>query len=181
MEVYLGLEGILHAYNILFKQHDIQKPKFSLISMNFTNLKPPNMKSFIAVCTLLSLATSAPTPSNALPTVQLLTLGPDNTHYTSSTQTPAYNGGHIITLVIGTSLSSLEPEPLLLQGIEILGVEGGALDDVICKASLNHSSEGVEVSVRDGMVMLDKIRSSVVQVTGLSCEFGEKPTRKARS
>lgn len=118
------------------------------------------------------LATSAPTPAPAfshLPTVQLRTIGPDSTRYTSSTQSPSKNG-HIITLVLGTALSSLAQDPLFLQGLEIVGVEGDG--DVFCKATVNHSSKGVVVSKNDGMVMLDGTKGGVVEVTGLSCGLG---------
>lgn len=77
-----------------------------------------------------------------------------------------------MTIPIGTSLSSLAQTPLLLQGIEIAGVEGAALDDVKCKANVGWSSRGVTVGVRDGMVMLDNVGGSVVKVTGLSCWLG---------
>lgn len=75
----------------------------------------------------------------------------------------------MITLPIGVALSSLAQNPLLLQGIEIVDVE--VEGDVWCKANIGHSSEGVVVEGRDGMVMLDK-RGSVVEVTGLCCGFG---------
>lgn len=124
---------------------------------------------FIAVAFFLTAAASAPAPAlSRLPTVQLRTIGPESTHYVSSTQSPSSNG-HIITLVIGTTLSSLAQSPLLLQGFEIAHVDGDA--DVTCKANINYSSKGVSVSSNDGMVMLDQDKGGVVEVTGLSCEF----------
>jgi hypothetical protein len=75
-----------------------------------------------------------------------------------------------MTLVVGIALSSFAQDPLLLQGIEI--VDAGDNGDVYCKALINNSSEGVVVSSKDGMVMLDGGRGSVVKVTGLSCGFG---------
>jgi hypothetical protein len=131
------------------------------------------MKSFTAISCLFALVTAAPTPAfiNHVPTVQLRTIGPENTHYTSPNQTPSRNG-HIITLVIGTALSSLAQNPLLLQGFEIVDAEGDG--DVYCKASINNSSEGVVISRKDGMVMLNGVKGNVVEVTGLSCGFGEE-------
>ncbi|KAH7073221.1 hypothetical protein FB567DRAFT_597536 [Paraphoma chrysanthemicola] len=133
------------------------------------------MKSIITLATLLTLASAlpnpTPNPATALPTVQLRTLGPTTTHFTSSSQSPSTNG-HIITVVLGTVLSSLEQDPLLLQGLEIVQTE--TTGSVVCKAYVNHSSKGVVVRSGDGMVLLDQ-RGSVVQVTALSCE-AEKDT-----
>ncbi|KAH7406251.1 hypothetical protein DE146DRAFT_651155 [Phaeosphaeria sp. MPI-PUGE-AT-0046c] len=125
---------------------------------------------FVAVAYLLAVAASAPAPTfSRLPTAQLRTIGPGSTLYVSSTQNPSKTG-HIISLVIGTTLSSLAQSPLLLQGFEIVHVEGDA--EVFCKANINHSSQGILVSSKDGMVMLDQDKGGVVQVTGLSCGFG---------
>ena len=128
----------------------------------------------ILLSIFLTLTSSLPiASSHALPTVQLLTLGPSTSRFYSSSQDSfTNNGGHIITLPLGTSLSSLAQSPLLLQGIEILGVQDAALDDVQCKANIGWSSKGVMIGVRDGMVMLDELRGSVVRVTGLSCWVG---------
>jgi hypothetical protein len=129
------------------------------------------MNFFITISCLFVLANSAPTHAfvTPLPTVQIRTIGLDVTHYTSTNQSPS-NHGHIITLVVGIALSSFAQNPLLLQGIEIVDAErdGG----VYCKVLINNSSDGVVVSSKDGMVMLDGDRGSVVKVTGLSCGFG---------
>ncbi|KAH7078691.1 hypothetical protein BKA63DRAFT_563366 [Paraphoma chrysanthemicola] len=131
------------------------------------------MKSIVAFTALLTLASGLPKPTpnapTALPTVQLRTLGPTTTHFTSSSQSPSTNG-HIINVVLGTVLSSLEQDPLLLQGLEIVQTERTL--GVACKAYVNHSSNGVVVRSGDGMVLLDQ-RGSVVQVTALSCEAGK--------
>jgi hypothetical protein len=151
-----------------------------LLSTNPTphhhNINSQNtMQSLITLTTLLTLASALPTPTltpepaAALPTVQLRTLGPSTTHFTSSSQSPSTNG-HIITLVLDTVLSSLEQDPLFLQGFEVVETEGS--ENVVCKANLNHASKEVMVKSGDGMVMLDH-RGSVVQVTGLSCGVEE--------
>jgi hypothetical protein len=133
------------------------------------------MQSLIALTTLLTLAyafpmpTPTPEPVAALPTVQLRTLGPSTIHFTASSQSPSTNG-HIITLVLDTVLSSLEQDPLFLQGIEVVETEGS--ENVVCKANVNHASKEVVVKSGDGMVMLGQ-RGSVVQVTGLSCRVQE--------
>jgi hypothetical protein len=128
------------------------------------------MKLLYAATSCIALAIAAPTAAySQLPTVQLRTIGPDTTHYISPAQNPSSNG-HILTLFIGTALSSLAQDPLLLQGLEIVHVEGD--EPVYCKANINHSSHGVIVSSTDGMVMLDAAKGGVVKVTGLSCGFG---------
>jgi hypothetical protein len=127
------------------------------------------MKSIYAASSCIALAIAAPTPAySQLPTVQLRTFGLQTTHYNSPAQNPSSNG-HVLTLVIGTALSSLAQNPLLLQGLEIVNTEG--VENVYCKATVNYSSRGVIVSGTDGMVMLDAVKGGVVQVTGLSCGF----------
>jgi hypothetical protein len=128
------------------------------------------MKFIYAASSCIALAIAAPMPAySQLPTVQLRTFGLQTTHYNSPAQNPSRNG-HILTLVIGTALSSLAQNPLFLQGLEIVKTEG--VDNVYCKATVDHASRGVIVSSTDGMVMLDAVRGGVVQVTGLSCGFG---------
>jgi hypothetical protein len=126
---------------------------------------------FIAVAFFLTVAASAPAPAlSQLPQVQLRLTGPDASRYTPSTQNPSKKG-HIIKMTIGTALSSFEQTPLLLQGIEIVDVEGDA--EVFCKAKFNHSSKGRVISSREqGKPWLDQATGGVVKVTGLSCGFG---------
>lgn len=125
----------------------------------------------IAVAFFLTVAASAPAPAlSQLPQVQLRLTGPDASRYTSSTQNPS-SKGHIITMTIGTSLSSFADAPLLLQGMEIVDFEGDA--EVFCKANINHSSKGTVVSSKEqGTTWLDPANGGVVKVTGLSCSFG---------
>lgn len=127
------------------------------------------MRLQFAISTLLSLSLCSPTPAYAkLPTVRIRTIGPDNTHYTSSNQSPSVNG-HIITLPIGVALSSLSQNPLLLQGFEVVDAE--VEGEVFCRANIGYSSKGVEARRGEGMVMLDS-KGGVVTVTGMSCGTG---------
>jgi hypothetical protein len=132
------------------------------------------MKLLLALTSLFALATAAPTPAPQPPqpitSVRLRTIGLDTTHYTTSTQRPA-KSGHIITISVGQALS-LDQNPLLLQGFEIVSLEPKRNTKVFCKVSLGYSSAGVVVSMKDGMRMLDG--GKVVQVTGLSCGFDKE-------
>jgi hypothetical protein len=128
------------------------------------------MKTFFALSILPSLVLCSPFPAYShLPTIRLRTIGPDTTHYTPSSQNPSING-HIITLPIGTALSSLAQNPLLLQGVEIVDAE--IEGDVYCRANIGYSSKGVVVKKGEGMVMLDEGIGGVVMITGLSCGVG---------
>ncbi|KAH4297794.1 hypothetical protein HBH64_127620 [Parastagonospora nodorum] len=127
------------------------------------------MKLQFTISTLLGLSLCSPTPAYAhLPTVRIRTIGPDNTHYTSSNQSPSVNG-HIITLPIGIALSSLAQHPLLLQGFEIVDAE--VEGEVFCRVNIGYSSKGIEARKGDEMVMLDS-KGGVVTVTGLTCGTG---------
>lgn len=132
------------------------------------------MKLYLVFTSFFALATAAPTAAPQSPqpivSIHLRTIGLDTTHYTSTTQTPS-NGGHIITLVAGQALS-LDQSPLLLQGLEIVSLEPATPMEVYCKVSVGYSSEGMIVSKKNGMVMLDG--GKVVTVTGLSCGYAKE-------
>lgn len=129
------------------------------------------MRLQFTISTLLSLSLCSPTPAYAkIHTVRIRTIGPDNTHYTSSNQSPSVNG-HVITLPIGIALSSLSQNPLLLQGFEIVDAE--VEGEVFCRANIGYSSKGVEARRGEGMVMLDS-KGGVVTVTGMSCGTGSE-------
>lgn len=123
---------------------------------------------FTTLATLLTLASALPT--HALPAVQLVTFG-QNTNYAvdSSLQNTNTENRHTLRIPLGTSLSSLEQRPLEVQSMQIIGVEGAALDDVECKVNIRFSSAGVTVRAKDGLKILDEKEKKPLQVTGLSC------------
>ncbi|KAF2818736.1 hypothetical protein CC86DRAFT_153384 [Ophiobolus disseminans] len=111
------------------------------------------MPNLIALSTLFTLALSLPTPTTAhqLPTVHLQTFGPSTSSFSPSLQKSTLsNGGQIISIPLGASLSSLADKPLELQGIELVGVEGAALDDVECRAQISWSSRSGKCALRKG-------------------------------
>lgn len=101
-----------------------------------------------------------------------------NTHYENTQQVPSTSKGSLLHIAVGTNLS-FDHAPILVQGIEIANINKGMdlsspprlveedSEDVVCKAQIGFSSNGVEFRMEEGIVSLGE--GSIEKVTGLSC------------
>lgn len=146
--------------------------------------------SYLAAFTaLLALAASAPTPASTSPglaTVDLRITGPENTHYTTTNQSPTSDQSQRLTVVVGQTLS-LDHDPLHVQGLQIAAIKAGdslsllptsVVDDdwrVICSARIEGREDVVDFDLKDKGVLLSDGR--LAKVTRLSCGIDEDATQ----
>lgn len=139
------------------------------------------MRCFVAIASVLVLATAAPTPhlshSDANAIVHIRLMGAANQHYSlGQTQTPSTPSGSVIPVLVGQSLDFSSNAPRL-QEIDISRISpGGSLEgvdvseddeSVLCEARIDASTRGPVFSVKDVRVLLDQGR--MVKLAGLTC------------
>ncbi|KAF1947357.1 hypothetical protein EJ02DRAFT_334279 [Clathrospora elynae] len=136
------------------------------------------MRFIITIAPLITLSFAVPTPAALynLATVSLNLIGDPNQYFTGNTQTPSAPSGWSMSVPLGT-LFDLSTNPQYLQAVVISKVAASVTpewrsvthDDgeVVCKVSLNGSSEGPVLTMRGSRVVLDGGR--MVKLTELSC------------
>lgn len=134
------------------------------------------------------MAAAAPTSHtrhadiNANAIVYVRLIGDSNRHYSmGNIQKPSLHSGSIIPVMVGQTLDFSNNAPRI-QAIEISRVAHGqslnGIDiaeddqDVVCKASMNGSSEGPSFWVDDMRVLLAEGR--IMELTGLACGVERK-------
>ncbi|KAJ4984812.1 hypothetical protein SVAN01_09685 [Stagonosporopsis vannaccii] len=135
--------------------------------------------------TLIALATSMPTAASTLPglaTVDIRIVGPQNTHYTTSNQSPTSDTTQHLSVIVGQTLS-LDHDPLHIQGLEMVAVKAGeslsllpgSVDEndwrVTCSARIAGRQELVDFGLMDKGVLLAGGR--LVKVSRISCGIDE--------